>query len=69
MKALESQLTNLQKELYDQYNEVNVISLKNYENLETIKELEDRLLENNQREGFFESDRNKFISDIMYLEQ
>ena len=61
-------MTNLQKELYDQYNEVNVMSLKGYENQETIKELESRLHENNKKSGFLESDRNKFITDIMYLE-
>lgn len=62
-------MTNLQRELYDQYNEVNVMSLKNYESVETIRELEERLAEISNKEGMFTADRNKYITDIMYLEQ
>lgn len=45
------------------------MSLKNYESSETIKELEERLADIVNKEGLFTSDRNKFISDIMFLEQ
>lgn len=60
---------DLQKQLYDQFNEANIMSLREEDKLETIKSLENKIIEITEKEGLFEDDRTKYLSDIMYLEQ
>lgn len=44
------------------------MTLKNYELNETIKELEERMINTNSNEGMLIDERGKLINDIMYLE-
>lgn len=43
--------------------------MKNYELSETIQELEHRFNDTKNKEGLLESDKNKFMEDIFYLDQ